>query len=195
MREYTRILTEQLADESPYKDDIDEEFIRDIVRASPLHDIGKVGIPDGILFSTDKLGEDELDEWKRHTTLGAEILEQAVVRSPEQTFLRMAAVIALCHHERFDGNGYPLRLRASAIPFPARIVAVADVYDSLTSSRSGSATMTALVVKKIIESQSAKRFDPVVVDAFRRRFEDFLQVPESVHDELATIDVAGSLKT
>jgi HD-GYP domain-containing protein (c-di-GMP phosphodiesterase class II) len=107
----------------------------------------------------------------------------------------MAAVIALCHHERFDGHGYPLKLRASAIPLPARIVAVADVYDSLTSSRSGSATMTAHAVKQIIESQSAKRFDPVVVDAFRWRFEDFLQVPESAHDELATIEVAGSLKS
>jgi putative two-component system response regulator len=194
VREYSRLMAQQLAYESPYAAQIDARFIEDLIRASPLHDIGKVGVPDDILFRSDRLSDEEFNVLKRHTTIGAEILEQAVVRAPEQSFLKMAAVIALCHHERYDGKGYPLGLRADDIPLPARIVAVADVYDALTTRSNDQTELTPLSVKTVIESQSGKRFDPVVVDAFRWKFEEFVHVPARIRDELATMDVAGSLK-
>jgi len=193
LRAYSQLLAERLAETGPYADRIDQQFLRDLFRASPLHDIGKVGIPEGVLLATEGMSDEEFQIYQQHTTIGAEILEQASVRSPEQTFLKMAAVIALCHHERFDGLGYPLRLRGDDIPLPARIVSVADVYDTLTSERNGKGAYEPVAAKTIVEGHCGKRFDPVVIDAFRSQFESFVAVPDQATDELSEIDVAGSL--
>ena len=133
MRAYTQILAEELSCRGPYTSEIDEHFLEDIFRASPLHDIGKIGIPDAILLKPGRLGADEFEIIKRHTILGAHLLEHIANAAPPARFLRMAATIARFHHERYDGYGYPAGLRDQETPLPARIVALADAYDAITS--------------------------------------------------------------
>jgi putative two-component system response regulator len=171
---YSEILALQLRSCSPYRNQINDEFMHDLLRGSPLHDIGKVGIVDSILLKPGPLTADEFERMKQHTTLGASLLELVVQQSPAGSFLSMAAVIARYHHERFDGTGYPSGLRGQAIPLPARIVAVADVYDSLTSQRPYKRAWSAEEARQWIIDQSGRHFDPVIVDAFKARYEDFL---------------------
>ena len=133
MREYAQILANYLADHSPSGKLIDAQFLTDFYRSTPLHDIGKVGISDAILLKPGKLTPAEFSHMQRHALIGAEMLEQTAEMSASGNFLRMAAEIARYHHERFDGNGYPCGLKADDIPLAARIVAVADVFDALTS--------------------------------------------------------------
>ena len=135
MREYAQILAEELHSDGPYADQIDRQFLDDLYRSSPLHDIGKVGIRDDILLKPGKLTRQEFALMRQHTTIGANILDQAVMGARGGGFLTMAALIARFHHERFNGTGYPAGLRGAMIPLPARIVALADVYDALTSER------------------------------------------------------------
>ena len=129
MRAYSQILGEELAREGPYADQISGQFLDDLYRSSPMHDIGKVGIRDEILLKPGRLTLDEFETMQQHTIIGANILDQAVARLRGGGFLAMAALIARFHHERFDGTGYPVGLGGQEIPLPARIVAVADVYD------------------------------------------------------------------
>ena len=135
IRAYSQILGEELARSGPYAAELSRQVLDDLYRSSPLHDIGKVGIRDGILLKPDRLTPAEHEVMQRHAIIGANILDQAVTLSCGGGFLAMAALIARFHHERFDGRGYPAGLVAEEIPLPARIVAVADVYDALTSVR------------------------------------------------------------
>ena len=135
MRSYTQIVAEELSCRGPYTEQIDEQFLEDIYRASPLHDIGKVGISDAILLKPAKLTPEEFETMKQHTTIGANILDHVAFGAPDASFLSMAATVARYHHERFDGSGYPAGLRGTEIPLPARIVALADAYDAITSAR------------------------------------------------------------
>ncbi len=176
IRAYCRILAEQLRKEGPYTSLIDEQFVEDIYRSSPLHDIGKVGIPDAILLKPDRLSEREFAILKRHTVIGAGALERAAAHSGCGGFLQMAADIARYHHERFDGTGYPAGLRGFEIPLAARIVAVADVYDALTSVRVYKSAYDPEVAQLMIEQQSGKHFDPAVVEAFQARAHEFLEL-------------------
>jgi putative two-component system response regulator len=140
--------------------DREVELIR---RSAPLHDIGKIGIPDAILLKPGKLTDEEFETIKTHTTMGAEILSGS--RSP---LLVMAELIALTHHERWDGRGYPRGLRAEQIPLPARIVAVADVFDALTHARPYKEAWAVREAVAEIFHQAARQFDPDVVDVFLR---------------------------
>jgi response regulator RpfG family c-di-GMP phosphodiesterase len=176
MREYCRILTEQLAESGPYRDEIDEEFIQDIYRSSPLHDIGKVGIPDAILLKPGRLTDEEFDVMKSHSKIGADALREASEKSDSGSFLAMATVVARWHHERFNGSGYPDGLAGFDIPLAARIVALADVYDALTSSRVYKAAFDTDTARRMIEEQRGEHFDPAVVDAFLQREDDFVKV-------------------
>ena len=175
---YCRALAEQLAKEGPYQTMCDPEFIRLMYTTSSLHDIGKVGIPDDILLKPGRLSDREFEIMKNHTIIGAETLDSAIARFPKTRFLQMARNIAASHHERFDGSGYPTGLRGTQIPLCGRIVALADVYDALTSRRVYKAAFTHDVARNIIYKDSGKHFDPVVVDAFRaieRSFEAIYQ--------------------
>ena len=118
-----------------YHDLIDTEFVRLIHQTAPLHDIGKVGIPDSVLLKPGKLTPSEIEVMRTHAGLGAQTLAASLQRFPHAQFLQMARDIALSHHERWDGKGYPQQLAGTAIPLSARIVALADVYDALTSRR------------------------------------------------------------
>lgn len=173
---YCCILAEYLREEGPYTSRISRQFIEELRRYSPLHDIGKVGIPDAILLKPGRLTMEEFDVMKRHSVIGAEALDQAARCSRSGNFLQMAIDIARHHHERFDGSGYPDGLCGEQIPLSARIVALADVYDALTSPRVYKPAYDPIVVKTMIEQEDGRYFDPAVVAAFRACHEDFLGV-------------------
>lgn len=145
----------------------------DIRYASPLHDIGKVAIPDAILRKPGKLDEKEYDEMKRHTIYGSQMLHNA-----ESRLLRLAAKIAIAHHEHFDGSGYPYGLTGAAIPIEARIVSVADVFDALVSKRVYKGAWTVEDARSYIKAQEGKFFDPQVISCLFRSFDDILAAME-----------------
>lgn len=141
----------------------------DIRYASPLHDIGKVAIPDAILRKPGKLDEGEYEEMKRHTIYGSQMLANA-----ESRLLRLAAKIAIAHHEHFDGTGYPYGLKGTAIPIEARIVSVADVFDALVSKRVYKGAWTVEDARAYLKEQESKLFDPEVVSCLFKSFDDIL---------------------
>ncbi len=157
----------------PYSARIDERFLQDLYRASPLHDIGKVAVPDAILQKPGPLTREEFEVMKRHVLAGAETLDQARDYVGRGSFMDMAAEIARYHHEKFDGSGYCEGLRGQAIPLPARIVALADVYDALTLRRVYKPAMSPKVAYDIILGESGAHFDPAIVEAFARCFDEF----------------------
>ncbi|MEK6799600.1 MAG: HD domain-containing phosphohydrolase [Planctomycetota bacterium] len=172
IRHVCRLLAERLRADSSYAGVIDSRFVSDLHRASPLHDIGKVGIPDAILLKPGKLTDAEFRIMKTHTIIGANALESARRHAPSGTFLGMAAEIARSHHERFDGSGYPAGLRGEDIPLSARIVGLADVYDALTHQRVYKPAYPPEVAKAMIEAETGKHFDPVVARAFVDCFDE-----------------------
>jgi putative two-component system response regulator len=191
---YSRQLAEALMDNAENADEVDSEFVRLVYQTSPLHDIGKVGIPDCVLLKPGRLSDHEFDIMKSHTLLGAKTLEAALKNYPTAKFLQMARDIALAHHERWDGRGYPQRLSGEEIPLAARIVAVADVYDALTSKRVYKGSFTHTVAREIILADSGTHFDPDVVDAFLAVESDFLAIrerfsPEGERAECALVGV------
>ncbi len=167
MRAYSMLLAEYLAKDGPYRELIDATFLADLYRASPLHDIGKVGIPDIILLKPGGLSDTEFAIMKQHTVIGAEALGNICRESAGGGFLKMAAEVARSHHERFDGSGYPDGLSGESIPLAARIVALADVYDALTSVRVYKPAFAAETARNMVEEQAGAHFDPEVVRAFQ----------------------------
>ncbi|MFD0587405.1 HD-GYP domain-containing protein [Paenibacillus sp. GCM10027627] len=140
-----------------------QRVVEQISMAAPLHDIGKIGIPDVILLKPGRFEEEEFEHMKRHTTIGASILEGSSF-----DVLKMAELIARSHHEKWDGTGYPQQLRGDDIPIEARIVALADFYDALTHERPYKKAWTSEEAIAEIENQSGRHFDPSVVQAFLR---------------------------
>ncbi|MBN1786946.1 MAG: HD domain-containing protein [Sedimentisphaerales bacterium] len=176
IRSYCYILAEELKNNGPYTDLIDDQFVENLYRSSPLHDIGKIGIPDCILLKPGSLTDEEFDVMRQHSVIGSEAFKQNISGSASSSFMQMAADITRYHHERFDGTGYPEGLKGEEIPLSARILALADVYDALTSSRVYKPAFRAEVAYTMICQERGKHFDPVVVDAFVARFDDLLQV-------------------
>jgi putative two-component system response regulator len=194
LRCYSQLLAEELSRTGPYRHQIDRAFLEDLYRSSPLHDIGKVGIPDAILRKPGKLTPDEFEIMKRHTTIGAEALARASHEAGCAGFLEMAVEIARYHHERFDGRGYPAGLSGRDIPLPARIVALADVYDALTSPRVYKEAFAPELARSMIEEQCGRHFDPVVVEAFRASWHQFSGICERVAGRgLASLEPAIAL--
>jgi putative two-component system response regulator len=138
-----------------------EDEVDLIRRTAPLHDVGKIGIPDEILLKPGKLSPEEFDQMKTHAAIGA-----ALLRDGDSTLMRMAETIALTHHERWNGTGYPRRLQKEEIPIAGRIVAVADVFDALTNERPYKKAWPISEAVAEIERQSGQQFDPSVVQAF-----------------------------
>ena len=177
-----QILARDLAGRGKFADEIDGEFIRLIYLTSPLHDIGKIGIPDSILLKTEPLTDEEFDIIKTHTTRGSLTLEEALRDFPEARFLRMARDIVLNHHERYDGKGYPNGLKGDEIPLCARIYALADSYDALISRRVYRDAMNFGHARETIVAESGGQFDPEIVAAFLRCEERFTEVCKSAKD-------------
>jgi putative two-component system response regulator len=187
MREYSRILAEELSTWPKYKDIIDGNYVQLLYLTSPLHDIGKVAIPDSVLLKPGKLTTEEFEVMKKHTVFGGDTLNSVAHAGSAGEFLMMARDIALTHHERFDGKGYPAGLQGEQIPLCGRIVALADVYDALTSKRVYKPAFTHESAKAIILDGLGTQFDPDIVEAFKRREEQFI----AIHQQL-NVDAAAS---
>lgn len=182
VQRYCRILAEQLRRNAGFAAVITDEFVQLIWETSPLHDIGKVAIPDAILLKPDRLTREEFEVVKTHTVHGAATLAAAMEKFPNATFLQMAHDIALCHHERHDGLGYPSGLAGEQIPVAARIVALADVYDALRSRRVYKQAMEHEAAKALIMAESGRQFHPDVTDAFLSAEHQFQDVCEQFAD-------------
>ncbi len=152
-----------------------KEGVENILFASPMHDIGKIGIPDTILMKPGKLADDEFNEMKKHTIIGSKILEDS-----KAEILKLAASIALTHHERWDGRGYPYGISGEEIPVTGRIAAIADTFDALTSKRPYKEAYPVEIACDIIIKEKGKQFDPGLTDVFMDSFNDFLIIKEGI---------------
>ncbi|MDR3467182.1 MAG: response regulator [Xanthobacteraceae bacterium] len=160
---YSRLIAEELG--------LDARLCRDIYLASPLHDVGKVAIPDGILLKPGRLDAGEMETIRTHPVVGAKILADSHCE-----LIRLAAMIAAAHHERWDGSGYPSGLRQLEIPIAARIVAVADVFDALTTRRPYKEAMPLEQARAYLDAKRGQEFDPACVDAFLSRWNDVVEI-------------------
>jgi putative two-component system response regulator len=154
-----------------------QKTVETILYSAPMHDIGKIGIPDHILLKPDKLAPEEWQVMKSHTIIGANILKGSKIG-----FVRMGAMIALTHHEKWDGSGYPSGLKGRQIPLAGRIVALADVFDALTSERPYKKAFSVNEANRIIEEGRQRHFDPDVLNAFAAIQDEILQIKEKFLD-------------
>lgn len=166
IREYAALIARTLSKHEKYKGYITYQYIDDILLSSTLHDIGKVGIPDNILLKPGKLDQDEFDIMKAHSEIGKNVIEEITNKLGDKSFLDMAQCIAHYHHEKWDGTGYPCGLKGEEIPFSARIIALVDVYDALTSRRVYKEAMPHEKAVTIITSEKGRHFDPLVTEVF-----------------------------
>ena len=186
VREYARLLARQMSTQPKFRDSVGDLFVQLIYETSPLHDIGKVGIPDQVLLKPGKLTEKEYAIMQKHTVIGKETLDAALQNHPEAKFLRFARDIVASHHERYDGTGYPCGLAGEEIPLCARVVALADVYDALTSVRVYKDAFSHQKARQIILEESGRHFDPDVVDAFLAVEPQIVEVFNRLHDASPT---------
>jgi len=173
VQNFCRLLAESMQMLTAYSGFINEEFIENIVLSSPLHDIGKVGIPDSILQKPGRLTNDEFREMQRHSLIGAETLEAVRDKYPNNRFINMGIRIAKFHHEKWNGSGYPEGLKGEAIPIEARIMALADVYDALRSKRIYKPEKSHPETCEIILQSKGSHFDPKIIEVFKNIHHDF----------------------
>lgn len=173
IRKYVAILARQMARTNPQ---LDHAFIDTLIETSSLHDIGKVGIPDAVLLSPNRLTDEERQIIRKHPLIGGDTLLAIKQVWGDDPFLVTACEIAFAHHERWDGKGYPFGLAGQTIPLAARIVALADVYDALTTRRVYKQPMTHDQAAAIIVAEAGGQFDPAVVDAFKATAAEFARV-------------------
>lgn len=183
MSRYTLAVAREMSRSDKYRAIMTQEFLDMLFFSSPLHDIGKVGIPDAILLKPGKLTRDEFEIMKLHTVIGGRTLDAANDEAETDTFLEMGRDIAYAHHEKWDGNGYPNGLRGLDIPLPARVTALGDVYDALTSRRPYKEPFSHEKAKAIIVEGKGSHFDPDVVDAFLAVEDEFIAIAEAHQDE------------
>ncbi len=180
---YCCILAETLRETQEYSTRIDEAFLYDLARAVPLHDIGKVAIPDKILLYPGKLADDEMAIMRTHAAIGGNTIQSLIESAPGVSFLEMAADIARYHHEWYDGSGYPAGLRGDAIPLPARITAIADVYDALTTKRVYKEAVSHDQAVATIVEASGTQFEPAIVEAFIQHEREFAELAALMADD------------
>lgn len=191
MREYCRVIAQHLSEQKEFSDEVDGDYVQLIYMTGPLHDIGKVGIPDSILLKPGPLTPMEFEVMKQHTIIGARTLDAAVDAYPEAKYLAMARDIALTHHERYNGKGYPNGLAGDDIPLCGRIVTLADVYDALTTKRSYKPAYSHDTARDIILNEMRSHFDPRILDAFcanENRFRTIHSQFQEGEDEVDAID-------
>ena len=169
MSHYTRLIAQAAG--------MDAKFIDLLYNAAPMHDIGKIGIPDSILLKPGKLNPHELELMRRHTIIGAEIIGHHT-----DDLLQMARTVALAHHERWDGSGYPHHLKGEEIPLAARIAAIADVFDALTSNRPYKEAWPVALAVQNIEDGSGQQFEPQWIEPFRAALPEILLIKEQYTD-------------
>jgi len=183
MKKYARLISELLYTDSSYRKDITPEYINAIERFSPMHDIGKVGIRDAILLKPGKLTSEEFEEMKLHAEFGAEVLRTAEknIEKNGKSMFKLGIEIAEGHHEKWDGSGYPNGKAGEEIPLSARIVAVADVFDALTSRRPYKESFPFETSFNMIIEGSGKHFDPEIVRVFEKNKDKIYELYKSFH--------------
>ena len=182
---YTRVIMEQLRRDGVYTDELTDEFMQDVMHSAPLHDVGKIHIPDAVLNKPGKLTDDEFKLMREHAKIGSDIITNAIrmVSDTDSGYLKEARNLANYHHERWDGKGYPEGLKGEAIPLSARIMAVADVFDALVSKRSYKEPFSFEKAMSIIRESSGTHFDPNVAQAFLEAEDEVRRIEES-HQEM-----------
>ena len=194
-RSYVEILGRCLQLQSAYASELTEAYLNNIVKASPLHDIGKIGIPDSILLKPGRLTEAEFEIMKRHCSIGGQAIRRAIDKALAMNrskleagkplslqFLEVAKTIADHHHEKWDGSGYPQGLKGADIPLPARLMALADVFDALTTPRVYKQAWSLAETVDYVRQQSGLHFDPDVVEAFVSEQAAFAEVMSQMAD-------------
>jgi len=179
---YMKIIAEYFYKKNMYKDILTRDFIEILYRATPLHDIGKVGIPDYILKKEGKLTKEEYIIMQEHPTIGNDIIKNAIKENENNLFLQVARNIAYYHHEKWDGTGYPTGLKGKDIPLEARMMALVDVYDALISKRCYKSALTFNESEDIIISESGRHFDPEIVKAFVSLKKKFREIALKITD-------------
>jgi len=165
--EYSKLMAEKLI--------LPPKEIEVIYLAAPMHDVGKIGIPDKIMLKPDKLTNEEFKKMMSHTTIGAKLLSRA-----KSGIIKTAKEIALSHHEKYDGTGYPNRISGEDIPITGRIVAIVDTFDALTSHRPYKEPYPPEKAKEIIMKERGRHFDPRITDLFMKHFDAFFQIRETI---------------
>ena len=176
---YTEIIMKSLRKKDYYTEVLTDKFISDVVQSAPLHDIGKITIPDAVLNKTGKLTDEEFEIMKTHTTAGKKMIEEAIQNVKGAAYLAEAKNLAAYHHEKWNGCGYPSGLSGEEIPLSARVMAVADVFDALVSKRCYKEPFSFEKAMSIIKESAGSHFDPKVVEAFVSAGEEVRQVAEN----------------
>jgi len=179
---FSKVLAEQMREMKLHVAQLTAAFIDNLYQTASLHDIGKVGTPDAILLKPGKLTTDEFAEMKKHSVLGANTLGTVLKRHPDNQFLSMGVDVARSHHEKWDGSGYPDGLKGAAIPLAARIVALADFYDALTSKRCYRPAFSHEDTGRMIQEGNGTQFDPDVVMAFSALDGQFRRIRQEMQD-------------
>lgn len=188
-RSYCEVILRWLKPELKNENNITDDAVKLIGKASQLHDIGKIGIPDSILLKPSSLSQEEFEKMKEHSLIGANAISSSInlalnsieglksdYHSSSLEFLEMAKIISEYHHEKWDGSGYPYGLNGNKIPFSARVMAIADVFDALTSKRVYKSPISPIEAIDYINSQSGIHFDPSLLEAFNNARNDILSI-------------------
>jgi response regulator RpfG family c-di-GMP phosphodiesterase len=175
---YSALVAEELGKEGAYQGDITPAYVRDVFNFAPMHDIGKVGVPDSVLLKPGRLDADERKEMERHPVIGGEVLRksEAQVQALGHSVFQVGIEIAECHHEKFDGSGYPSGLKGQGIPLSARIIAAADVFDALTSKRPYKDAWPVERALEVMQNDAGKHFDPEVISAMLRALPRMMEI-------------------
>ena len=178
-RMYVKMIAEELEHKGLFPATINKDYIEKLCKAAPLHDVGKIQVPDSILQKPGKLTTEEYEQIKTHTTCSASILDDIIGDVEEEDYVRMVKDVAMCHHERWDGKGYPKGLSGEDIPLCARIMAIADVFDALYEERCYKPAIRPIErIYEILEEGKGTQFDPVIMEVF-------LGMDEQLRDMLA----------
>jgi len=175
-QQYLSFLIEELIREGIYSDETKEWEMDFLLPSAQLHDVGKIAITDLILNKPDKLTPEEFEIMKTHVTAGVAAINKIISVTDEHAFLHYALLFAGTHHEKWDGTGYPAKIKGAEIPLEGRLMAIADVYDALISTRPYKKPFTHEEAKKIIEESSGTHFDPVLVEVFQSVSDEFAEV-------------------
>jgi adenylate cyclase len=181
-RSYVKALAEHIRNKPAYADTVNDAYIEHLFLSAPLHDLGKVGVPDHILLKPGRLTAEEFEEIKKHTQYGKKVIDAAQAKLGDTSFLRFAGEMAISHHEHWDGKGYPNGLKGEEIPLSGRIMAIADVYDAVISARLYREGLSHEKAIEILLAGRGLQFDPQLIDAFGEIHAAFHAIAEQFAD-------------
>ena len=174
--QYVTKLAEFAREDGVYADVLDDNFIMMLGRLAPMHDVGKITVPDGILRKPGRLTPEEFEQMKMHASAGGTVIKRLLEGITDEVYMRFASDIATYHHERWDGKGYPEKIAGDEIPLAARIMALADVFDALVSERCYKAAMPPEKAFEIIREETGSHFDPLLAEVFLRHRDEFEKI-------------------